>query len=112
VSEGGFFADAAPPPRPQVPAYRTPPWLAPPDNVLPGTVALGTILAQTEGAAVWLADGRAYPDGLALTVATRVRDPETRVTLDASEVVAAAARAIELWPDDRPLPPAERDVVV
>ena len=200
MSDGGFFADAVPRRRPQAPPYRTPPWLAPPDNVLPGTVALGTILARTERAAVWLTDGRAYADGLAFTVATRLRDPEqaagvpffdedpadalrlgvvladgtrvvaqglsragplhseppgavlrprgggggpggahaelwlwplpapgeltvvcawaaagipeTRVTLDASEVVAAAARAIELWPDDRPLPPAERDVVV
>jgi hypothetical protein len=53
--------------------YRVPPWVGPPQNVLPATVALDVVLARTPDAAVWLSDVRALPDGvrLRLTFATR-----------------------------------------
>lgn len=37
---------------------------------------------------------------------------EVSARVDASAIIAAATRAIELWPDPRPLPPAEEDVVI
>jgi hypothetical protein len=40
-----FFEDPAPPSAPP-PEYRTPEWIAPPENVIPTTVALDVILVQ------------------------------------------------------------------
>jgi hypothetical protein len=37
---------------------------------------------------------------------------ETRTSIDGADVVAAAAKARELWPDDRDPPPTENDVVI
>ncbi len=37
---------------------------------------------------------------------------ETHAQIDGAEILAASARAVELWPDDRPLPPSEDDVVI
>lgn len=37
---------------------------------------------------------------------------ETRVTVNADPIVAAAIRAEEMWPDTRPWPPGEQDVVI
>jgi hypothetical protein len=37
---------------------------------------------------------------------------ETSVQIDAAPILAAASRAVEMWPDDRPLPPSEDDVVI
>ncbi len=38
--------------------------------------------------------------------------PETRSRIDATDIKAAAARARELWRDDRQLPPSEDDIVI
>jgi hypothetical protein len=37
---------------------------------------------------------------------------ETSAQIDAAPILAAAANAVEMWPDDRPLPPSEDDVVI
>jgi hypothetical protein len=37
---------------------------------------------------------------------------ETSVKVEAEPIVAAAARAVEMWPDDRPLPSGEGDVLI
>lgn len=37
---------------------------------------------------------------------------EARGQADAAAIIAAASRAREMWPDDRPLPPSEDDVVI
>jgi hypothetical protein len=193
-----FFDDlerAAPPP----PSYRTPEWLAPPDNVLPATVALDVLLVHRPDVAVWVADALVFPSGLAFGLSVQRRessddpppffgppDPdglrfglqladsrkvvvqqlaacrpllqrpdqpilrprsgggggtrsrvelwlwplpppgrlafvcawpaegvdETRAEIDAAPIVAASARAVELWPEERPLPPDHGDVVI
>lgn len=38
--------------------------------------------------------------------------PEMRATIDADPIIDAASRAVEMWPDERPLPPREDDVVI
>jgi hypothetical protein len=37
---------------------------------------------------------------------------ETSAQIDTGPLLAAGARAVEMWPDDRPLPPSEDDVVI
>jgi hypothetical protein len=37
---------------------------------------------------------------------------ETSAEIDTGPLLAAGARAVEMWPDDRPLPPSEDDVVI
>src|SRR3954454_12842833 len=37
---------------------------------------------------------------------------ETSASIESGPILAAAARAVEMWPDDRPLPPSEDDVVI
>jgi hypothetical protein len=37
---------------------------------------------------------------------------ETSAEIDAGEILAAASRAVEMWEDDRPLPPSEEDVMI
>jgi hypothetical protein len=37
---------------------------------------------------------------------------ETAAEVDATAIVEAAARAVEMWPDDRPLPPDEESVLI
>jgi len=195
-----FFDDAeAPPPAPP-PDYRTPEWLAPPENVRPATVALDLVLVRRPDLAIWVSDALAYPAGLTFGVNVQTREArrepaspffgetdagemrfglmladgrkvitqrlgdmrpfldrpdrpilrprsgsggsnrssaelwlwplppagpltfvlawpaegidETSVETDATPIVAAAERAFELWPDDRPLPPSEDDVVI
>jgi hypothetical protein len=37
---------------------------------------------------------------------------ETSAQIDAAPILSAASRAVEMWPDDRSLPPGEQDVVI
>ena len=37
---------------------------------------------------------------------------EISAQIDAAPILEAASRAIELWPDERPLPPSEDAVVI
>ena len=194
-----FFDDAEPPPAPP-PDYRTPEWLAPPENVRPATVALDVVLVRRPDLAIWVADALAYPTGLTFGLNVQTREPrrdptspffgesdegeiqfgllladgrkvitqrlggmrpflerpdrpllrprsgggggnrasaelwlwplppagpltfvlawpaegvdETRVEIDAGPILEGSARAFELWPDERPLPPSEDDVVI
>jgi hypothetical protein len=195
-----FFDDVDPPPRrPEPVEYRSPPWVEPPVNVIPATVALDVVLVRTPEWAVWVGDGAAFPTGVAFTVTAQCRSAEwepgatgpvfddgvaeaarlgvgfadgrkafagdrfqhqrrfageeakeivlwprggmggrrrwsrtfwlwplpppgpltfalswpaegieeTTVEVDAGPIRDAAGRAVELWPDDRPLPPPE-----
>jgi hypothetical protein len=194
----GFFEAFDPPEPPREPVeYRQPPWVGPPPNVRPASVAFDAVLAQTPELAAWVSGGAASPQGLAfsLVVVSRRRpvaddDPlwprpgrdatvrfgvgfadgrratmdappwrqvtegdrapeivlmgrgghgsmrgwarevwlwplppegpvtfafawpsegieEVTVEVDSAPIRAAAARAVQLWPDDRPEPPAE-----
>jgi hypothetical protein len=192
-----FFDEPAAPPQP--PSYRTPEWLAPPENVIPATVALDVMLLRRPDLAIWVADALVFPSGLSFGINVQRReqsdntppffgppDPdgprfglqladgrkvvveraadmrpflqrpdrpllrprsgsggahrssaqmwlwplpppgpltfvcawpaerveETSAQIDAAPILAAASRAVEMWRDDRPLPPSERDVVI
>jgi len=195
----GFFDDPPPEPPPAEPEYRTPEWIAPPENVVPATVALDVMLVRRADLALWVADALAYPTGVSFGLSVQRREltdtnppffgpsgpgelrfgllladgrkvvtqrlgdmrpllvrpdrpvlrprsggsggkvasaqlwmwplppagpltffcawpdegiEETSASVDAGPIVAAGSRAIELWPEDRPLPPTEDDVVV
>jgi hypothetical protein len=186
---------APPPPR----DYRTPEWIAPPENVIPATVALDVILVQRPDLAIWVADALVFPSGLSFGINIQRREQsderplffgqaesdgprfglqladgrkvvvqrlgetrpflqrperpilrprsgsggahrsraemwlwplppagpltfvcawpaegveETSAQIDAAPILAAASRAVEMWPDERPLPPSEDDVVI
>jgi hypothetical protein len=193
-----FFDEPEPTSSPP-PSYRTPEWIAPPDNVIPATVALDVILVRRNDLAIWVADAVVYPSGVSFGISVQRREQsdetplffgpaepdgprfglrladgrkvivqrlgemkpllqrpdrpllrprsgsggghrsraemwlwplpppgpltlvcawpaeaveETSVEIDAAPIVAAASRAVEMWPDDRPLPPSEDDVVI
>jgi hypothetical protein len=74
------FFDAVPAPEPpRPPDHRPPPWLAPPDNVLPGAAPLEVLLARRDGLAVWIGGALAYPEGVSFGLLVVRRDPaETR----------------------------------
>ena len=63
----------APPPLEQPPELPQPAWLGPPANVLGAAVPLRVVLARTEEVAVAVTDASAYPTGVELTLAVRVR---------------------------------------
>jgi hypothetical protein len=69
-----------PPPPPEQPEYRPPPWLAPPANVLGGTVPLQLVIGRSEQVAVAVMNARAYTSGLEFTVS--VRRPRGRSALE------------------------------
>jgi hypothetical protein len=72
----GFFEALPEPPAPRLPVeHRPPPWMGPPDNVMPGSVALDVLLARGERVAVWIAGARVDPHGVELTVVILHRDP-------------------------------------
>jgi len=50
-----------PPPEPPEHAYRQPPWLGPPDNVLGVGVPLDLLLARTDDVAVAITGATAFP---------------------------------------------------
>jgi hypothetical protein len=69
----GFFdADPAHEPPPEQ-EYRPPEWSQPPENVMPAAVALDALVVRRDALAVWIADGLAYPTGLAFGIAVVLR---------------------------------------
>jgi hypothetical protein len=71
-----FFADLPPRPEPiRSEDFRPPPWSGPPDNVVPGAVALEVLLARTDDAAVWMGEALAYPTGVTFTLHAVFRRP-------------------------------------
>lgn len=126
----GFFDDVPPPPAPdEPPRYRPPAWIGPPDNMVSRLTDLGpspfratadgpptapVLIARGGygGSGCWRQDFWLWPlpsaGPLALVMEWPAEGvPETRVELSADDLGAAAERAIELWPDDRPEPPPD-----
>jgi hypothetical protein len=68
-----FFEPPPPPPEPPEHEHRQPPWAGPPDNVLPGVVAVQLFVARTQDTVVAVTGIRAYPDGLGFTLSLRLR---------------------------------------
>jgi hypothetical protein len=70
----------APEPRPLPPENEQPEWIGPRDNVLGAAVPLRLILARTDHVAVAITEASAYPNGVELNLALRIRDftPELR----------------------------------
>jgi hypothetical protein len=102
-----FFDDVPRPPPPEPPNFRLPVWMGAPENIVPGVVPLELIVARTDDMAVVLTEVRAFPTGFEtrLIILFRTDYDDERAEIDASEIIAAAARAVELWPDDRNAPP-------
>jgi hypothetical protein len=86
------FFEQSPPAIPDEPAPRQPDWAAPPENAVGATVPFDLVLAPLppEGP---LRFACAWPDELI---------EETTAELEAP-IREAAARAVELWPDERPV---------
>jgi hypothetical protein len=64
-----FDPPPPPPPPPQQPRrYRMPEWLGPPENLVPGVVAVELLLVGTDRVCVWLGAIDAYPTGVMLEV--------------------------------------------
>jgi hypothetical protein len=61
-----FFAGVPVPEPPAEPEYRPPPWMVPPDNVLPAAVPLDALVVADEHLAVWVEAALAYPEGVTL----------------------------------------------
>jgi hypothetical protein len=53
--------------------HRAPAWLGPPDNVLGAAVPLRLLLARTDDVAIAITDATAFPNGVELNVALRLR---------------------------------------
>lgn len=65
------FFDPLPeePPRPPDPIpHRTPPWIGPPDDVLPGVVGLELPLVHNDRQVMWIGAAELYPEGMAFSV--------------------------------------------
>ena len=56
-----------PPPAPE-PPRRPAPWMGPPDDVLPGIVALELSLVHSGRQVMWIAAAEVYPEGMAFSV--------------------------------------------
>lgn len=52
-----------------------PVWMGPPEDVLPGVVPVELVLGRSTGAVVQLTGMRAFPNGLQMNLAVRVRGP-------------------------------------
>jgi hypothetical protein len=75
----GFFEDVEPPaPWTEPVEHRSPPWVEPPVNVVPATVALDALVARTPDWAVWIGAGSVTPGGMEFTVTilSRRAEPE------------------------------------
>jgi hypothetical protein len=70
-----FFGPPPPPPEPSAEAYRLPPWIGSPDNVLGAGVPLHLLLARTDDAAVAITGATAFPTGVSFDLAIRLREP-------------------------------------
>ncbi|SRR6266542_759037 len=61
----------APPPWRPESQYRAPPWLGPPEDVLPGVVPVELLMARTQDRAVLFTHILAYPTGFGFTLSVR-----------------------------------------
>jgi len=64
-----------PPQPPAPPARRMPAWVGPPEDVLPGVVALELPLVDTDQQVMWIAAAEAYPAGVTFSVLMCGRRP-------------------------------------
>jgi hypothetical protein len=71
-----FFDRPAPAPEPPGPRPPSPPWLGPPDGVLPGVVGLELMLAANARAVVFVGGLAAFPTGLEFEVRVLVAPGE------------------------------------
>jgi hypothetical protein len=69
------FFEPPPPPEPPPEAFRQPPWMGPPDNVVGAGVPLRLVLARTEDVAVAIVGATAFPTGVLFDLAVRLREP-------------------------------------
>lgn len=67
-----FFPDPPDPPDDE-PEHRQPVWMNPPEDVLPGVVPIELVLGRSPSTVVALTGIRAFPTGLHMTFAVRVR---------------------------------------
>ena len=68
-----FFPEADEPDEPELEESPQPVWLNPPEDMLPGVVPVEPILGRSEQAVVMLTGIRAFPTGLAMSLAVRTR---------------------------------------
>ena len=63
---------------------RQPAWAAAPDDVVPGIVPIDLVLGRSDDAVVVLTEVRAFPAGLEISVAVRVRhaDPHRDLAVE------------------------------
>jgi len=74
-----FFPDPpGPPGADEPPEPPQPVWMGPPDDVLPGVVPVELVLARSESTVVLLTGVRAFPTGLQMNLAVRVRGGAAR----------------------------------
>ncbi|HEY4990540.1 MAG TPA: hypothetical protein VII33_00480 [Nakamurella sp.] len=57
---------------------RQPVWAAAPDHVVPGTVPIDLVLGRSDNAVVLLTGVRAFPTGLQIGLAVRIRHLDPR----------------------------------
>lgn len=69
-----FFEAPPTPPEPPESDYRPPPWVQPPENVMPATVALDTLIISRDGFAAWVSAALVYPTGLLFELVLVRRD--------------------------------------
>jgi Clp amino terminal domain, pathogenicity island component len=74
-SLGFFESSPIPPDPPAARRYRTPEWMGPPENVVPGVAALELLLVNLERHAVWIGQVEVYPTGALLRVDLHGREP-------------------------------------
>jgi hypothetical protein len=58
--------------------HRQPVWMGPPDDVLPGVVPVEVVLGRSDSTVVALTGMRAFPTGVQMNLAVRVRGPVAR----------------------------------
>ena len=70
------------PPDDAEPEHRQSVWMGPPDDVLPGVVPVEFVLGRSSSTVVCLTGMRAFPAGLHMNLAVRVRGPVARRDLN------------------------------
>lgn len=80
-----FFPDPPDPREDEVQEHRQPVWMNPPEDVLPGVVPVELVLGRSSSTVVALTGMRAFPTGLQMNLAVRVRARTARRDLN-SEV--------------------------
>lgn len=73
-----FPGPPSPPDDEDVPEQPQPAWLSPPEDILPGIVPVELVLGRSRNAVVLLTGVRAFPSGLQLNLAVRVRESVRR----------------------------------